>query len=97
MHIDSYPDSKHKKIQTANPNRNAFSMRLKLANNPKIHMSIHTELPASFTWEGHKGMAPWQSKLLHPHCLCFAPVTLWGNLAALNQLLGNSINTVIYI
>ena len=97
MHIDSYPDSKHKKFQTTDPTRNAFSVRLKLANNPKIHTSIRTELPASFVWESHKGRAPCHSKLLHPHCLCFPPVTLKSNLAALNQLLDNSANTVIYI
>ena len=35
MQTDRYQDSKHKNFQTDNPTRNAFSVRLKLANNPK--------------------------------------------------------------
>ena len=38
MLTDRYPDTIHKKIQTANPNRNAFSVKLNLVHNPKYCM-----------------------------------------------------------
>ena len=47
MQTDRYPDSKHKKVQTATPIINAFSVELNLANNPKIVCMVR---PATSKW-----------------------------------------------
>ena len=40
MHTDRYPDNKHKKFQIDTLIRNAFSVKLNLANNPKIKLCV---------------------------------------------------------
>ena len=42
MYTDRYPDCYTTNFQTENLDRNAFSVRLKLANNPKNCMSIRS-------------------------------------------------------
>ena len=77
IQTDRYSDNIHKKNQTANPTRNAFSVKSNLVQNLKIHVyptisNFEKSLPGQSLQGGHSlhGIPP-------SIVLCFASVTLW--------------------
>ena len=86
IHTDRYRDSKHKKFETDTPIRNAFSITLNLAHNPKIRVysmigNFEVSLMGKATRTASLCMA-----YSPDYCLCFACLPFWLICVALKDI-----------
>ena len=79
MYTDKYPDSYHINFQTGTPTRNLFSVRLKLANNPKNHTSTPPFEQA--LRPGRPSGTPWFSLLVVRAAFLLSSLCLTGFVA----------------